>query len=307
MAAPNLKNDFFSEGAICPVNILSSDEVVHYRKKLTEFMDKNNWQLDAVSRHKPHLYLKWANDLGRHPNIINAIKPILGNDILLWYSVIFVKPPRSEGLVPWHQDSTYWALDRDEGLTVWLALSDVNESNGCVEYIPGSHTWRDMQHSIDNSEQNLLARGQLVKGFDEKNTKKLILKPGQASLHHVRLMHASKANPSDQPRLGIAFRYIPADNFPRTLTWMKRSATLVCGEDRLHKFVTDVVPQKDYDPAGMKFHSRSVKIAAIHTLFGDTSRSAFKKIMDLFPILITRKTLSYLRRMGLRIGQNHDS
>ncbi len=307
MAAPAFKDQFEIDGAICPVDILNQQEVQFYSSRLKEFLNGIGWRLDAVNRHKPHIYLKWANDLGRHPNIIKAITPLLGPDILMWYSVIFVKPAHNPGQVPWHQDSTYWALQKDEGCTAWVALSDVNEANGCVEYIPGSHTWKDFTHSIDNNETNMLARGQLIKGFETRDTRKMILKPGQASLHHPRVLHASKANNSDQPRLGIAFRYISADNYPRTLTWMKRSATVVSGTDRLNKFIHDAIPAKDFDPPCVKAHRRSVRVAAIHTLFGDTSRTNWRKILDLVPILVTKKTLRYLRYLGLQVEQSNDS
>lgn len=302
-----ISEQFSRTGVVCPVDILSPTETAHYRQKLEGFLKRIDWRLDAVHRHKPHMYMKWANDLGRHPQILKTIQPLLGPDILLWYSVIFVKPANSKGEVPWHQDSTYWALERDEGVTVWVALSDVNETNGCVEYIPGSHTLTHLKHIIDNNETNMLARGQKIVGFDPSHTQKMILHAGQASLHHPSVLHSSKANHSDQPRLGIAFRYIPANNFPRTLTWMRRSATLVCGTDALKKFNADPVPQQDYDPKAVKAHKISVRIAAVHTLFGDTSRTNWKKILDLAPILFTKKTLSYFRRFGLDVEQNRDS
>ena len=303
----SLAQKFSTTGVVCPVDILSNSETAYYRTQLEKFLDRIEWRMDAVNRHKPHLYLKWANDLGRHPQIIKTIQQLLGPDILLWYSVIFVKPARNTSEVPWHQDSTYWALQRDEGVTVWVALSEVNESNGCVEYLPGSHLLTNLKHSIENNENNMLARGQKIIGFNPTDTHKMILHPGQASLHHPSVLHASKANLSDQPRLGIAFRYIPANNFPRTLTWMRRSATLVCGKDKLGKFNPDHRPTQDYDPVGLKAHKKSVRIAAIHTLFGDTSRTNWKKILDLAPILFTKKTLRYFRRFGLEVEQNRDS
>lgn len=304
---PSIAEIFSSTGVVCPMDILTKSETEFYRVQMENFLQRIDWRLDAVNRHKPHLYLKWANDLARHPHILQNIQQLLGPDILLWYSVIFVKPANNKGEVPWHQDSTYWALQRDEGVTAWIALSEVDESNGCVEYIPGSHHMSHVKHSIENSENNMLARGQKIVGFNPSETKKMILRPGQCSLHHPSVLHASKANLSNQPRLGIAFRYIPASNYPRTLTWMRRSATLVCGVDKLQKFTPDPRPQQDYDPVGLKAHKKSVRIAAIHTLFGDTSRTSWKKILDLAPILFTKKTLSYFRRFGFEVEQSRDS
>lgn len=291
----NIKPTMDSNGQVSPIVILNAQEVEFYKSNLLSFLDGYNWKLDAVNRHKPHLYLKWANDLGRHPKILEAVKQVLGPDLLLWYSVIFVKPPQNTGFVPWHQDSTYWAMNKEEGLTAWLAFSDVNESNGCVNYIPGSHKGTDIKHEINNSKDNMLHRGQMIKDLDTSTAKPILLKAGEMSMHDLRTLHASGPNPSNEPRLGIAFRYIPTSNFPRTLRWLKRGATLVSGEDKFHHFADDPIPQFDFDPVAMKAYKKSVRVAAIHTLFGDTSRSNFRKVLDTIPILVSRKSAEYFK------------
>ncbi|MBS1959505.1 MAG: phytanoyl-CoA dioxygenase family protein [Bdellovibrionales bacterium] len=291
----SIKSTMDTNGQVSPIPVLNAEEVTLYREKLLSLLDGYKWKLDAVNRHKPHLYLKWANDLGRHPKMLEAVKQVLGPDLLLWYSVIFVKPPQNTGFVPWHQDSTYWAMNKEEGLSAWLALSDVNEANGCVNYIPGSNKGADIKHEINNSKDNMLHRGQMIKDLDTTTAKPIILKPGEMSMHDLRTLHASGPNPSDQPRLGIAFRYIPTSNFPRTLKWLKRGATLVSGEDKFHHFVDDPVPQFDFDPVAMKAYKKSIRVAAIHTLFGDTSRSNLRKVIDTIPILISRKSAEYFK------------
>ncbi len=286
-------DQFKSEGALYPIDILSNDEVDFYKNKLITFMDDNNWKLNAITRHKPHLYLNWANELAKSEKIIENIKPLLGDDILLWYSVLFVKPAKTTAYVPWHQDATYWALNKNEGLTLWLALSEVNPENGCVDYIPGSHRWDSFDHSINNNADNLLARGQEISGFDSQNKKSILLKPGQASIHDVSLLHSSQANNSQQPRLGIAFRYIPASNFPKTLKFLKRSATLVSGQKHHQYFIDDPNPSVDSREVCQKAHRKSVRTATIHTLFGDSARSIGRKVMDVGPTLFTKKTMQY--------------
>ncbi len=286
-------DQFKSEGAIFPIDILSPSEVDFYKNKMITFMNDNDWKLNAITRHKPHLYLNWANELAKSEKIIEVIKPLLGDDILLWYSVLFVKPANTAAYVPWHQDATYWALNKNEGLTLWLALSDVTPENGCVDYIPGSHLWNDFDHSINNNADNLLARRQEISGFDSQSKKSILLKPGQASIHDVSLLHSSQANSSNQPRLGIAFRYIPADNFPKTLKSLKRSATLVSGKKHHHHFIDDPNPAVDSRDVCQKAHRKSVRTATIHTLFGDSARSIGRKVMDVGPTLFTKKTMQY--------------
>ena len=279
---------FRDTGIVYPVDILDGKEVEKCRRKLSLYMDKVHWKLTPMTRHKPHMIFPWIRQLAAHEKILSSIKPILGDDILLWYSVIFVKPPASDMYVPWHQDATYWALkNRDEGLTVWLALNDVNRHNGSMSYLPGSHHLvLDSDHSISRNRQNILARGQVLNGVVAKNEKWISLNAGQASIHHNMLVHRSEPNHSNQPRLGIAFRYIKPDNRPVTLKWMKRSATLVSGKDCHHHFAQDPNPINDSLAKCKRAHLISSIKATLHTLAGDTNRNIIKKVTDSIPTVL---------------------
>lgn len=281
--------DYQEKGAVFPIDVLSQEELQNAKNEIENFLKKNDYKLDSLNRHKPHIYLKWVRDLAKHPKIIEPLKRILGEDILLWYSVVFVKMPGTGEKIPWHQDSTYWAMNEEKGLTVWLALSDVNPENGCMYYIPGSHTLPDLPHVISRDQSNMLHRGQKLKGVDEAGMRPIEINAGQASIHELRTLHKSEPNTSPAPRLGIAFRFIPASNYPKTLKWMKRSATLVSGKCDFKHFRKDPDINSDYEPHAMKFLNKSLRIAAIHTLFGDTSRSGVRKFLDAFPTLTSRK------------------
>lgn len=53
-----------------------------------------------------------------------------------------IAKPRSglNGTIPWHQDATFWPVDRS-GLSCWLPFVDVGPSGGCLEVVDGSHRW----------------------------------------------------------------------------------------------------------------------------------------------------------------------
>ena len=51
----------------------------------------------------------------------------------------FNKPPKIGKATPPHQDGYYFMLHPCEALTMWLALEEVDEENGCVRYVRGSH------------------------------------------------------------------------------------------------------------------------------------------------------------------------
>src|SRR5690606_6971387 len=86
-----------------------------------------------------------------HPKIIEAIRPIIGNDILSWRTEFFPKFPGSAG-TEWHQVGTYqyasgkpqiFPTEPREGipidLTVWTTFTEATRENGCMKFLPGSH------------------------------------------------------------------------------------------------------------------------------------------------------------------------
>jgi len=52
---------------------------------------------------------------------------------------VICKVPNTTDQVQWHQDYSYWPLDRPLGVTLWVALTDANEDNGCMSFVKQSH------------------------------------------------------------------------------------------------------------------------------------------------------------------------
>jgi len=79
-----------------------------------------------------------------------------------------------------------------------------------MEYIPGSHKLDQIPHRDTFAKHNLLTRGQEVMVEVDHSRRRIItLRPGEMSLHHVRLVHGSPPSPSNDRRIGFAIRYIP--------------------------------------------------------------------------------------------------
>jgi ectoine hydroxylase-related dioxygenase (phytanoyl-CoA dioxygenase family) len=131
-----------------------------------------------------------------------------------------------------------------------------------MEVIPGTHTMDQVPHRDTFDKNNLLTRGQeIAVDVDQSKAVRLDLRPGEISLHHMRLVHGSAPNPSDQRRIGFAIRYIPT--YVRQLEG-NDSATLVRGIDEYRTFEHEPRPMQDLDPALLALHkditARSAKI-----------------------------------------------
>jgi non-heme Fe2+,alpha-ketoglutarate-dependent halogenase len=143
-----------------------------------------------------------------NPKILDLVESILGPNFYVWGSHFFIKPPHSPGTVPWHQDAYYWPLSPCNTVTVWVAFDDVDEANGGMKLIPGSHLGGLMKHGQTSDANATLSLG-LADGsaFSADTAVQFRLKAGEVSLHDDRAIHGSQANPSDRRRAGLTIRY----------------------------------------------------------------------------------------------------
>jgi len=154
---------------------------------------------------------------------------------MVWSAQMFTKEARSPKIVSWHQDLTYWGLDDAEETTCWVALSPANPASGCMKFVPGSHTKQVVPHVDTYDDNNMLSRGQeIAVDVKEEDAVAVALLPGQASLHHGHLFHASGPNTTDDRRIGVAIRFIKPSM--RQQSGDKSLVALVKGEDRYGHF-----------------------------------------------------------------------
>ena len=241
-------------GYHAPAPVLSTAEAAELRAKL-EAHEVLHGKLTGHQRHKPHLLFTWLDGLIRHPNILDAVEDLIGPNILCWSSSFFIKEPHNPGFVSWHQDSTYWGLDPADIVTAWVALSDSTIENGAMRVIPATHRMDQVPHRDTFAPDNLLSRGQeIAVEVDEAQAVPLVLKAGEMSLHHVRLVHGSDPNPSGARRIGYAIRYLPTH--VRQTAGSQDSAMLVRGADAFRNFEAEHAPDADLSEGARAFHAR---------------------------------------------------
>jgi len=261
------------DGYYAPVRVMSDADAQSYRAALEAHEAKSGQPLQGNMRHKTHLLFTWADALVHHPKVLDAVEDAIGPDILCWTTNFFIKEANSPGFVSWHQDSTYWGLDPDEVITAWIAFTEVNEANGYMQVIPGSHKIDQLPHVDTFHKDNLLSRGQeIAVEVDVSKAVGLALHAGEMSLHHIKLVHGSAANRTDDRRIGLAIRYIPT--YVRQ-TKVRDSAMLVRGVDKYHHFDDEPRPVADLDEAALAAHADSVS-RQVKALYQGTEKTAFR-------------------------------
>jgi ectoine hydroxylase-related dioxygenase (phytanoyl-CoA dioxygenase family) len=128
-------------------------------------------------------------------------------ELRIWHDQIQYKPAAVGGINMWHQDAPLWPiiLPMTE-VSAWVALDDVDESNGCMSMIPGSHKWGDKISFLWT-----------VPEFDEMpaefeghklEVRLCPVRKGEVHYHHSLTWHGSHANLSGRPRRAIAYHYM---------------------------------------------------------------------------------------------------
>lgn len=245
------------DGFVFPFRAFGPGTAASYRARLEAFEKTEGGPIRSNMRHKVHLLFTWANEIVRHPRILDAVEDIVGPNILCWSSSFFIKEARDPAFVSWHQDSTYWGLDPADVVTAWVALSDAPVESGAMKFLSGSHKLSQIDHRDTFDDDNLLSRGQVVDmEIDEQRAVAVPLKAGQFSLHHIRLVHGSEPNRTDDRRIGLAIRYIPPHVRPVKTA---NSAMLVRGVDTCGHFRAEPDPAHDLDPAAIAAHEEVMK------------------------------------------------
>ena len=197
---------YHDEGFISPLRVISEADALSIKTQLEEVEAQYPEEINAESRNNLHLSFAFLDALAHNTTIVDAMEDLIGPDIALWASVMFIKEPSSKQYISWHQDATYMGLDSVDFPTPWIALSPSNIETGCMTMISGSHKSEIRKHEDTYAENNILTRGQVIPNVDENKAVDLILRPGEMSIHHGAIIHGSQPNNSDQRRIGFSLQ-----------------------------------------------------------------------------------------------------
>tara|TARA_B100000579_G_scaffold398072_1_gene378107 strand:- start:74 stop:925 length:852 start_codon:yes stop_codon:yes gene_type:complete len=266
------------DGLLFPKTVMTPDQAAEYLSILEAYEKETGGPVKDQYRYKCHLVFPWINDLMRNDGILDMVEDLIGPDIMVWTSHLYPKEPNDQRFISWHQDSSHWGLETDNILTVWIALTVATRENGCMQMLPGSQTTGMVDHHDTWGQKNMLTRGQTIsEDIDESKAVWVEMQPGQASIHHLFMMHASPSNTTGQRRVAVALRYItPKAKQTRT---DRDFATLVRGKDRYGHFETEPRPRATMDPDAVRYHEEIAEIQGAIYLKG-TDKAGIEGLTD---------------------------
>ena len=225
----NQLKQYEDEGFVSPIKIFSKEKANEIRNEIELIEKEIPGELDNSGRYNAHLISPLLDEVTHHPKILDAVQSLIGEDILVCGTTLFIKNPHEKGFVSYHQDAKYIGLEPHNWVTAWIAITDSNEHNGCMRMWSGSHKDNLKDHDQMFNEGNLLTRGQTVNNVPREETTPLILEAGQMSLHHPTVVHGSDLNKSNDRRIGFVIQSYIGTNVKQVIG--KNSVQLARGVD----------------------------------------------------------------------------
>lgn len=156
----------------------------------------------------------------RNGKVLDVVESVIGPEIASSpVQQMRIKPPLAQlvednvahsgvGNTTWHQDTVAVLAEADatEQLTVWIAVTDANEDNGCLVSIPGSHLEGAHRHVPGEIPREPTVPADIIRG---RTGNALPVERGGMIIFHKQNIHCSRPNRSNRLRWSLDLRYHP--------------------------------------------------------------------------------------------------
>lgn len=164
-------------------------------------------------------YDVWFNQLISKGPLRGLAQVLLEGDVVPKNLQYFNKPPGVGRATPPHQDGFYFMLSPCLALTMWLALDEVDEQNGCVRYIRGSHRLGIRPHQRTQTLGFSQGIADFPTAHDKDHEVAVTAHPGDLLVHDAQTVHYALPNRSTRPRRALGFIYYSSDANEDTLAY----------------------------------------------------------------------------------------
>ena len=189
------------------VQILSSefDRIVYQLQRSGEYINarwgseltKDRAQSDTqvIHTHNVQSYSAEMMNMIQDERLLDTLEKLIGQDIILHHSKLFLKPPGNGSAFPLHQDWSYFPTEKNSMIAAVIHLTESDEQMGCMRIVPGSHRLGQIEKTDGHS---------FVKGIHDRyqleDAEPIIAEPGDVVFFHCCSLHGSMQNVSKRPR-----------------------------------------------------------------------------------------------------------
>lgn len=160
-------------------------------------------QIQHLENHDP-----WFHELITVGRFREVAEVLLAGAVVPKNLQYFNKPPRIGNPTPPHQDGYYFMLAPCEAVTMWLALDEVSDQNGCVHYVRGSNRLGMREHAATQTLGFSQGIVNYPSAHDAENETACPAQPGDLLVHDALTIHRAGGNvTADRSRRAIGFIY----------------------------------------------------------------------------------------------------
>jgi phytanoyl-CoA hydroxylase len=142
-----------------------------------------------------------------HPPLLEAVRALVGPDLMTISTNVFNKPPGVDGRHPLHQDLRYFTLrPADAIVAAWTAIDRCRPENGCLAVVPGSHRGGLLRHG--DPDWTWVNSGFFAaEDAPREDRVHVPMEPGDTLLFHPLLIHGSGRNRTAGFRRAISVHF----------------------------------------------------------------------------------------------------
>ena len=172
-----------------------SGEYINARwgSELTKDIEQSDTQV--IHTHNVQSYSAEMMSMIQGERLLDAAEKLIGQDIILHHSKLFLKPPGNGSAFPLHQDWSYFPTEKNSMIAAVIHLTESDERMGCMRIVPGSHRLGQIEKTDGHS---------FVKGIHDRyqleDAEPIIAEPGDVVFFHCCSLHGSMQNVSKRPR-----------------------------------------------------------------------------------------------------------
>ncbi|MFI2300200.1 phytanoyl-CoA dioxygenase family protein [Actinacidiphila glaucinigra] len=179
------------------------------RARAAELVATHRAEAREIGRN-PHLTEEWAQAIVSAPRLVAAVQGVIGPDVAVENTFLVIKWPGADFEVPWHQDgiNTRLELDPYRSVAAWVALTDADETTGCLHVVPESQRAGYLPYETEAASGARRGRALGVRVDDSVTQVAVPVRAGSGVLMDTRLLHCSHSNTGTGARVGLNIRYV---------------------------------------------------------------------------------------------------
>ena len=167
------------------------------------------------------------------PRLVDPVADLIGPNVQLHHTKMFIKPPEKGSPFPMHQDYPFFPHARNTMLAAIIHFDDAPLAKGCVRVVPGSHKAGPLEHIAEGSYHLPLEQ------YPLESATAMEAEAGDVLIFSYLTIHGSGVNTSDEARTTLLVQMRAADDPPTVDTHRSRGQGMIL---------------RGVDPAGKQTH-----------------------------------------------------